>query len=166
MINKKHLIAIDLILVVGSLFVIAGLVGYSRPLVIFPIDNLETTNSSVLFTFENGEKILIDDNLEFSSPLIIEVKENIVVTLKPGIYYWKIDNGVGVSQIRKLTIESEIDLRLKKSGIGEDYEVVNAGNTLLEVDIYEGEELADSVVLGIDESMDVNGDRLIGGQYE
>ena len=55
--NKK-ILAIDLILIVGSLLIIASLVGYSRPLVIAPIDDLQTTNNSILFSFEKADVIL------------------------------------------------------------------------------------------------------------
>jgi hypothetical protein len=165
MINSKHILILDLVVVIGSLFVIAGFVGYSQPLVISPIDDFETTDTSVLFGFDNGEAILIDDNLEFTSPLIIYAEDNMVINLKPGTYYWKVE-GVIDSEIRSLTIVSEIDLKLRESGTEGKYEIVNAGNTVLNVEIYRGENLEDEVVLGVDESKEVSGTKFVGGQED
>lgn len=161
MMNKRKILAIDFVLIVGTLFALFFIIGYARPLVIAPIDGLETTDNTVLFSFENGDRILIDDNLGFSSPMIIDVQDNIVVTLEPGVYYWKID-GVIDSEVRELTIKSLVDLKLReKDG---QYNVVNSGNTRLNVDIYEKGELTGSVVLERDQEKEVFGDKFIGGQ--
>jgi len=163
--NKKHILVLDLIMVVGTLLVITVLVGYGRPLVISPLDDLTTTNASVLFSFEalNEVLILIDDNMEFTSPEEIYVQDNLVINLKPGEYYWKIESGF-TSEIRKLTIESEVELKLKK--LEDGYEVVNSGNVRLNVDIYDGDILVGDVVLDVDESEEVSGTKFVGGQDE
>jgi len=161
MIGRKKILAIDFVLVVGSLLLIAGFVGYSRPLVIAPLDDLSTTNTGVLFSFEKAELVLIDDNLDFSSPTEIYVEDNLVINLVPGVYYWKAV-GVLASDVRKLTIESEVDLKLQEDG--ENYEVVNSGNTELNVDIYNNGKLSGNVILGVDESEEVSGTKFIGGQ--
>lgn len=157
--NKKIYI-IDTLLIVVSLIGIMFLVGYSQPLVIAPVDNLETTNSSVLFEFGNANEILIDDNIQFSSPEIIYAKDNLIINLKPGKYYWKL-KGVGESEVRTLTIISEVELKLRKSKGG--YEVVNAGNTLLDVDVYSDGELKERVVLDVDDVVSVSGSKFVGG---
>ena len=64
----KSIFAIDVILIVGSIFVLIMLVGYSRPLVIAPLSDYETNQTSVLFSIEKAEKLLIDDNIDFTSP--------------------------------------------------------------------------------------------------
>ena len=161
MVNKKHIIAMDFILVVGSLLLIAGLVGYARPLVIAPIDNFETSDTSVLFEFEKANLILIDDNLEFSSPQEIYVEDNLVINLEPGVYYWKIQ-GTLSSEVRELTIQSEVGLKLRDSG--DKYEIVNSGNTPLNVDVYEQGELKETVTLNIDDGEVVSGTKFIGGE--
>jgi hypothetical protein len=162
--RNKKIIAIDLVLVVGSLLIIGGLVGYAQPLAIAPINDLETTETGVLFEFEKANVILIDDNLEFSSPQEIYVQDNLVVNLKPGVYYWKV-KGVLSSEVKKLTIESEVDLKLRE--LEEKYEIVNSGNTKLNVDIY-GEldgSLIGNVILDVDEDEEVSGTSFIGGEY-
>ena len=163
MINNKHILALDFIVVVGSLLIVAGLVGYSRPLAIAPISDFNTTETSVLFEFEKANLILIDDNPEFTSPEEIFVKDNLVINLKPGVYYWKVQ-GTLQSEVRKLTIESEVDLRLRKGAEKDNYEIVNAGNTRLNVDIYENNVLTKNVVLGVEETKEVSGTKFIGGE--
>jgi hypothetical protein len=145
--KNKHVYGIDLILVVGSLVILMFLVGYARPLVIAPLDEFETDKSGILFVIENAEVILIDDNPDFSSPEEYNVLEGLEISLKPGEYYWKAVGVLG-SEIRTLTIKSRVDLRLKKID-GEGYGVVNAGNVGLNVDIYNGTNLIESVKLEV-----------------
>ncbi len=165
--NRKHVMAIDLILVVGTFLVIAVLLGYYnyslQPVLLSPQDELVTTSTSVLFEFGEGNLILIDDNPEFTSPEKIYAQDNLIVNLKPGKYYWQVQGEVS-SEIREFTIETEVDLKLRKAG--ESYFVVNAGNTLLNVEVYEKGEYVESVVLDVDESKEVSGTKFIGGQDE
>jgi hypothetical protein len=160
MINKKHILAIDLIVVVGTLLIIAGFVGYARPLVIAPVNEFSTTESKVLFSFVKGNSILIDDNLDFSSPDEIFAEDNLIINFKPGVYYWKIKGILG-SEIRTFTIESEIDLKIKEGE--ENYEIVNSGNEKLNVDIYDFDLKTGTVILEVDETESVSGTKFIGG---
>lgn len=162
-IKKKHIIAVDLVLVVGSLVVIMLLVGYSRPLVIAPINVMNTSGTSVLFEFEKADMILIDENSGFTSPREIYVRDNLEVSLKPGVYYWKV-KGTFESDVRKLTILSEVSLKIKENK--NSVEVVNSGNTPLDVAIYDKETLVANLSLDIDESANVSGSLIIGGEDE
>ena len=160
MVEHKHILAIDAVLILGSLLLIAGIVGYARPLVIAPLDELVTTNSSILFEFDKADYILIDDNLEFTSPQQVYVKDSITVNLKPGVYYWKAVGALS-SEIRELTIESVVDLQIRESGDG--IAVVNYGNSELEVSVYNQGALKDNFVVGVSESSDtVEGDKVVG----
>jgi len=164
--KQKHIIAVDFILIVGTLVALSFFVSYARPMVIAPIDDLVTTNNSVLFEFEKADLILIDDNLEFSSPEKIYAENNLVINLKPGKYYWVLEGIAGSeSDVRELTILSEINLKLIETGEG-NFEIINAGNTELNVDIYEKGKLSGNVVLNIDESEEVSGTKFIGRQNE
>jgi len=165
MIEKKHIIAIDFILVVGSLLLIAGIVGYTQPLAIAPLNGFETTDTAVLFEFEKAEVILIDDNPDFSSPEEIYAKNDLVINLKPGKYYWKLF-GVGNSEVREITIVSEVDLKIRQAEDSDSYELVNAGNTLLNIDIYNNSELTNKIVLDVDRSREVSGTKFIGREHE
>ena len=160
--NRKYILAIDFVMVVGTLFAISFLVGYARPLVIGPISDFNTTSTSVLFSFDRAGVILIDDNQEFSSPEKIYAEDNLVIQLQPGVYYWKVD-GVLNSEIRKITIVSEIGLKLRRAG-NESYDIVNSGNTELNVDIYNNEVLTGNIILDADESKEVSGTKFIGKQ--
>lgn len=161
--KTKHIYAIDLVLIIGTLMTLIFLVGYSRPLVIAPLDGFVTTNSTVLFSIEKAGIILVDDNANFTSPERFEVKDGLVINLKPGVYYWKVV-GILKSETRKLTINSEVDLKLKR--LGEGYEITNAGNTRLDVEVYNGTVLVDKIKLGIDKDKNVSGTKFIGGQED
>ncbi len=163
MVNHKHILAIDAILILGSLLLIAGIVGYTRPLVIAPLDEAVTTNGSVLFEFQKADYILIDDNLEFTSPRQVYVKESITVNLEPGKYYWKAVGAIS-SEVRELTIESVVDLQIRESEDG--IAVVNSGNTELEVSVYNQGILSDTFVVSVSENSSVEGDKFIGREND
>ena len=167
-IRNKQIIIFDIAMIVGTLLIMAGLYGYydyTKPVLLSPEDDLITKDTNVLFEFEKAGVILIDDNLDFTSPEKIYAEDNLVINLKPGIYYWKLE-GVLSSEIRKLTIQSEVDLKLRESSDGDNYEIVNAGNTKLNVDIYENEEYKESIKVGVDESKEVSGTKFIGEQED
>lgn len=138
--KNKRIIAIDLVLIVGTLIVLGSLYSYMKPVALSPPGNAE----SVLFEFE-GDTVWIDDNLEFSSPIIIDAERGEVVNLEPGLYYFKIV-GEGVSEIKWVRVVSGIDLRIA------DGKIVNVGDEELNVDYYESIEdtrPSESFVLGM-----------------
>ena len=75
-IKEKEFYIIDAILIVITLAGLIVIGGYATPLVISPNDKFETTNMSILFSFEKANAILIDDNLNFTSPDKIYVTNN------------------------------------------------------------------------------------------
>jgi hypothetical protein len=149
---------IDVIVVGSSLLVLIMLVGYAQPLVIAPLDEYKSVNGEVLFEFERADALLIDDNKEFSSPDEYEVVEGLIVVLEPGIYYWKVV-GVLKSEVRKLTIESRVELKLVETEDG--IAVVNIGNVRLNVDVYDGDDLIEKRKVEIGESVE-GGDKYVG----
>lgn len=154
----KHIWKIDLIVVLVSVFVLMGIVGYARPLVIAPIDEYVSMDGEVLFEFERADILLVDDNMDFTTPDEYAVRDGLEIGLEPGIYYWKVSGVLG-SEVRTLTIESRVELALVE---GEDgFSVVNAGNVRLNVDVYDGEELVERKKLGVGEFVD-GGDKYLG----
>jgi len=154
---------IDLVLIVVSLSILIGVVGYVNPLVIGPLDDYETTETEILFSIEKADILLIDDNIDFTTPYEYSLKDGLKINLKPGKYYWK---AVGVleSDVRTLTINSEINLMLEFDGDG--YSVVNAGNARLNVDVYNGTDLVDKIKVSVGNSAEVDGDKFVGGLDE
>ncbi len=150
----KHIWKIDLLIVLVSVFVLMGLVGYARPLVIAPIDNYESLDGEVLFEFKGVEVLLIDDNIDFTTPDEYEVAQGVSLSLEPGVYYWKVSGVLG-SEVRTLTINSRVELQLVETEDG--YGVVNAGNVRLNVDVYDGDELIEKKKLEIGD-VSVRGD--------
>ena len=161
--KRKTIRKIDFIVVAITLLTIAVLIGYSRPLIISPTDNLLTTNTSILFSFEKGDYIILDDNLEFSSPEKIYTHNDLVLNLKPGIYYWRIE-GALQSKVRKLIIESRVELKLIENDT--KYDVVNFGNVPLNVSVYNKSVLVGNIVDDVGEIVNVSGNEYIGRENE
>ena len=157
---NKHIWKVDLVLVLVSVFVLMGIVGYARPLVIAPLDEYESVDGEVLFEFDRADVLLIDDNMDFTTPDEYRVAEGVKVGLEPGIYYWKVKGVLG-SEIRILTIKSSVELRLVETPDG--FSVVKAGNVRLNVDVYNGNELVEKKKLDIGGDID-GGDKFVGGQ--
>jgi len=149
---------IDLIVVLISVFILMGVVGYARPLVIAPIDEYVSVDREVLFEFERVDVLLVDDNMDFTTPDEYVVRDGLELELEPGVYYWKV-KGVSVSEIRKLTVNSRVELGLVESEEG--IAVVNIGNVVLNVDVYDGEELIGRRKLGVGD-VGVGGDKFVG----
>lgn len=150
---------IDLIVAGMSAVLLLGVIGYAQPLVISPIDGITTTNTSVLFAFSKADTILIDDNPDFSTPIMIKAEDNLVVRLEPGEYYWKV-KGALESKTHTLTINSLVELMLRPNG--DEYDVVNAGNTALNVEVYNGTEKVNEISLDADEETNSSGTMFVG----
>ena len=155
---NKGIWKIDLAIVLISVFVLLGVVGYSRPLVIAPIDGLTSSDSEILFEFERADVLLIDDNKEFSSPEEYDVSGSEKIILDGGVYYWKVRGFLG-SEVRKLTIESRVELMLVERDEG--VVVVNMGNVGLNVDVYDDGEFVERKSVGIGEGIS-GGDKFVG----
>jgi hypothetical protein len=153
---------LDFIIIGITLLGLVILVGYAQPLVIAPLDEYESLNGEVLFEFERADSLLIDDNEEFTSPDEYTVAEGLAVELEPGIYYWKVV-GVFGSEVRKLTIQSRVELKLVETEDG--FSVVNAGNVRLNVDVYDEDNLIEKRKVEVGDSVD-GGDKYVGGQDE
>lgn len=160
--HKKHIMVLDSIVVFVTLVTLVGIFMFARPTLYSPTEGYSTTGA-VLFSFERGEIILIDDNLDFTSPQKIIVKDNIVVHMQPGTYYWKVEGALD-SQIRSFSVNSVVDLRLEDNGNG--YDIVNGGNTMLDVEVYDQGTLTGRVVLDTDERKTISGEEFVGGQHE
>jgi hypothetical protein len=151
---------IDLIMIIISLLVLITVVVYSRPLIIAPINDYESTEKSVLFFIEKADKLLIDDNVEFTTPDEYFMKDGLRIDLEPGKYYWR---AVGAlqSEIRTLKINSVVSLKLRETE-EEGFEVINIGNVELIVEVYNGTKLVEKVRLGIEENIKSDSDKFVG----
>jgi len=148
----------DLVLIGLSLIALLFVVGYASPMVIAPIDEYES-DGDVLFVIEKADVLMIDDNVEFSSPDEHGVEDGLKIRLEPGEYYWKAVGVLG-SEVRTLTIKSVVDLELVEVDGG--FGVVNSGNVGLNVDVYDGGELVEKVKLGVGD-VSGEGDKFEGG---
>lgn len=139
MINKKTLLILDLILVLGSLLFVSYIVGYSIPLVIAPIDS----NGVVLFKFDNVDRILVDTDIGFISPKYYEVYDGSKLEFTPGKYYMKFEGSPG---IREFEILDSVTFGIVSSEYG-GYELVNYADYNLNVDIYDKGKFTGNIIL-------------------
>lgn len=82
-------------------------------------------------------QLWIDDNQEFTSPKITEVKNSpytLEEELEFGTWWWKV-KGVRESRPTSFMIESLVSISLKKSE--EESNITNTGNTKVEVEVSE-----------------------------
>ena len=87
-----------------------------------PINNLRTTNTTIKFEKLGYGPILIDNNKEFSSPILL--RDPFIIDLEPDTYYWKSQY---ISKVNIFTIDSEVTINLIKTQ--DQYTVQNKGNT-------------------------------------
>lgn len=144
---KLSVVILDL-LVIGMLsFVFINLV--TIPL-ISPDSGMYTNERSPELLWggmQNNFVVYIDDDPELETPVKKEVTGNFykfAEDLDFGTYYWKVESGVVVSEVRKFTVDSSVVLSRDENG------VKNEGNVGLLLHRVTG-----AFVLDIDESLDV-----------
>lgn len=123
---NKHIVmitaqAIFLILVIALLYSF------------YPKTEASVNGNWIKFNSINANVIIISENPDFSNPRYIDLSErkNISFNLKPGIYYWKSDNGVIEGMKHKITINSEVGLGINKTE--NETDLVNIGNVKINV---------------------------------
>ena len=105
---------------------------------IYPENNSIITERQPTFKwFGNANKLIIDDNEEFISPLIEDVTGNsyqVKNKLNFATYYWKLV-GKKETSVWQFKVDSVVALHLKNDS--ERYNLSNVGNTDLDVEIHE-----------------------------
>lgn len=156
--NDKTVKRVDLILISGSILIVLGFAFFFIQNKDVGIETGQQLPSNSLFSFRSGSVILIDNNVKFESPEKIEAKDNLLIVLKRGVYYWKIADAIPEDIVLFNITAYEAVLKLKK--LAEGYDVVNSGNSTLNVDIYAKGKLTGSVILGSD------GEEVVSGRIE
>lgn len=65
--------------------------------------------------------LYIDDNKEFTSPMIIKTeRKDYPIELEPGIYFWKIKSGKISSPVKKLALYSDVSIKVKDNSLEND----------------------------------------------
>src|SRR3989344_1338645 len=116
--DKKHMR--EWILVVNAVLIL-GVVLFFTNIPVTPPDNHKTTAREISFeVLGAADAITLDDNADFTSPVIIQRPFKIL--LEPGTYFWK----AGISKVNTFMIESAVVVTTKDDG--EDVKVKNVGN--------------------------------------
>ena len=142
--TNKTIYTLDIMLIVATSLVLLFLIGYSTPLIIAPIEEENITQSQTLFTISNTETLLIDDNINFTSPEIYSLKDNLEITLEPGTYYLKFLRP-SFNQINTLNLNTQITLEFQKQE--NIYNIINAGENPLIIESYDRKNIIEKIEL-------------------
>lgn len=137
MLNKKHLLIIDAILIAGVLISVFLLVGYSRPMA---IATLSSEESNLVFTIPVTDYILIDSNTRFDSPQTLFLGQTF--HFEPGNYFIKFFDGTR-SEIREINFELAVDLEFRSLD-SKNAGLFNIGDNNLLINTYDTGSLVDS----------------------
>lgn len=130
--KSKKIYIIDTMVIISTLLVLITLIGYSTPLIIYPIQ--EINQSEILFTIQNSDMLLIDDNLNFTSPEIYKLKDKLQLDLEPGKYYFKFIRQ-DYNQINTFEIKSGITLEFQEHE--NSFNLINIGENPLIIRVYD-----------------------------
>jgi hypothetical protein len=118
--EKKILIA-EAVLVLG---ILAYLFLLNSPEAISPISGQVVSDPDFVFEIENGDKVLISLDEEFTNPIILQ--EGDEITLPPRTYYWKVKSLFRESDVKTFAIEGQVGLNLRT---GQEKNILeNSGN--------------------------------------
>ena len=130
--NKLIYIGIGILIILLFIFTNQNLVQ------IYPENNSMTTERQPIFKWiGKANKLIVDDNKEFVSPVIENVDSNpykIKNKLNFNTYYWKLI-GTKNSSVLQFTVQSLVALKLNNES--DLYNVTNVGNTGIEVEIHQ-----------------------------
>lgn len=125
--DRKYLLIIDSIILVGSLLTVFFVVGYTQPLAIAPLNE-----ESLIFTLPDVNYLLVDGDLKFSSPTTVFIGDSF--NLESGRHYIKIDSGK-TGEIREIKVETDVVLQIRRLSNG-SVGVFNVGESALNVESY------------------------------
>lgn len=143
--NKKFIIGLQLILVVGVL----SFVYFAYPRAVVNVED-----DFVKFSSVNANVIMISENSDFSNPRYLNFNESdsFGFEFKPGVYYWKPMNSLLGGFSKEFVVDSVVGLEKQgvtaDSGVEEeDVRLVNIGNVKLNVSNGEGGVMVGHIIL-------------------
>ena len=133
--NKFGISRFSKVMIVGQFVFIVGVFAFFMllvPKLNYPINGAVIQQRDVGFDVENAKIIIIDDNMDFSSAVQINLSDlnSSKILFKPGTYYWKVIGVVG-SEVREFTVASTAALELDE----ESSTLKNVGNSILNVSV-------------------------------
>jgi len=145
---KKHI----KIIIAQMLFLVVIL---SVIYILYPRTEITLNKDFVSFNSINANVIIISENPDFSNSKYLDLSErkNISLSLGPGTYYWKSDNGFVQGMKNEFTIESEVGLNINRGENKTD--LVNVGNVKINVTKDEKGVMVGHVILGPEESEEI-----------
>jgi hypothetical protein len=120
--------------------------------ILYPRTEIILNKDFISFNSINANVIIISENPDFSNPKYLDLSErkNISLSLEPGTYYWKSDNGVIQGLKKEFTIESEVGLNINREENKTD--LINVGNVKINVTKDDKGTIVGHIILGPEES--------------
>lgn len=106
-----------------------------------------------------GYALLIDDNLEFSSPYSVFVSDNRYnPKLDYGVYYWKVRSRGRESETRRFTVVPLVEMERYREMVR------NSGNVRLNLEFFNDGVITGAIVADVNEDVNVSGYELVVGR--
>lgn len=105
---------------------------------VYPKAEVYVNGNLVKIVSVSAKVIIISENPDFTNPVYIDTEKtkNVYFNIKPGAYYWKSDNGIIESFSKKFTVNSEVGMKINRTG--NESNLVNVGN--VKINITKGED--------------------------
>ena len=118
---------------------------------LYPRAEVSVSGNVVRFS-GNADIIVISENPDFTNPRFIDLSEfnEVVLNLKPGIYYWKPDNGIIEGFSDSFVIDSEVGLLINRTD--NETDLVNVGNVKIKIEKSEGGVTVGRIILEPEQS--------------
>jgi hypothetical protein len=127
----KKQVFFNILLIALLLFVL------NSSILIYPFEGMQTRNTTIDFKWLGFVSYaLVDDNPDFTSPLIVEKGK--VIELKPSKYYWCVPFFKNCLRKASFEIQSEVSLvgrKIKAEEENATYMIENTGNVAAKVEI-------------------------------
>ncbi|MEK6945197.1 MAG: hypothetical protein AABW63_00180 [Nanoarchaeota archaeon] len=162
--ETKNKIGLEKKILIAEAVLVAGIFVYlfflNSPQAISPISGQVVSDPDFVFEIQNGDKVYISLDEQFTDPIILQ--EGDEITLPPRIYYWKVKSLLRESEIKTFTIEGQVGLNLRT---GQEKNILeNSGNVAVAVKKTKGG-ITTSIPLEVGTSTEVeNNGAYTGGQ--
>jgi len=161
---KKQKTGIEIVRMLSILFIALALILflYNFNILLEPKQNIHSTSRIVMFRWiGTSSAIMIDNNAEFSSPLILNGERVAITELEPGSYFWKTKSGL--SPIRKFSIDSAVivDYEQQENNVS----IKNIGNVDILLELFNKLSSTGMAILNLNQEINVsNASEIIASQ--
>ncbi|MFH0831360.1 MAG: hypothetical protein V1886_00625 [archaeon] len=132
--SNQKILKTQIVLNIAAIIMFVVILNFS--ILLSPSQGMQTRGSSVSFSWLGfASSALVDDNPDFTSPIIAE--KNRQIELKPGTYYWCVQFMGKCLDKQEFAINSDVVIDVKTAVIDNEtaYRIENKGNTRVMLNI-------------------------------